>query len=264
MKRLNLALPAIALAFAADAAAAETKFNLSSDYVDYSGTHGNRHENSLEATSDFGATAVVLSGTHGRRKFGAESFSAVKASATVYQDWTDRFHTRTQVAVSSNDPVFANREVAQDLSYKPVHGLTVTAGGKYARYHGNTDVYSWSLGGSAYLPGMILSYRYSSYDIERLGDSHGHLASLRLRDPKGSGSTQLWVGSGTSLHEDEPFAAALKGKQRGVMLQRVQPIGGGVALVLGAGRTWYSTDLNDYTGTRATLGFTYAARRLFK
>ena len=89
-----------------------------------------------------------------------------------------------------------------------------------------------------------------------LGKSHAHLASFRLKDGRGAGSTQLWLGSGSSLHEQLQFAGARDGKYRSVAIQRVQPLHGPISLNLGLGRTWYQTDDGRYHGTTLTFGLT--------
>lgn len=76
----------------------------------------------------------------------------------------------------------------------------------------------------------------------------------RVKDGRRDGYTQLWAGISNSLHEQEILLSRGKGKYRGLTLQRVQPIGGPVAVNLSVGRTWYHTPVADYRGTTASIG----------
>ena len=99
-----------------------------------------------------------------------------------------------------------------------------------------------------------MNYRFSQFDVSKLGKSHGHSLSVRVKDGNGRGHTQLWLGSGTSLHEQLVLPVESKGKFRTAMLQRLQPIKGPVALSFGLGRSWYDTPTSNYKGTTATIG----------
>ena len=116
---------------------------------------------------------------------------------------------------------------------------------------------TWSAGAAYYMRGATLSYRYSLIASNRFGRSHAHLASFRLKDPGGSGSTQLWAGHGTSLYEvDLPRLA--NGRFTSIALQRSQPIGGGVALDIGVNRAWHGTPTGKYRGTGLVAGLSFA------
>jgi len=243
--------------------AVDTRLLLTNELTDYSAGFGRRRETTAEYSADFGKTAVTLSASHAKRKFEADSFKAVEFSGTVYHDWNDRLYTRTHVALASDKPVFASRQLANDFNVKLLPNTVVTVGGKYARYFGDRDVLSWSAGGTWYFRGGFASYRYSNYDVDRLGNSHSHLASFRLKDPRGEGLTQLWLGSGTSLHEQEITLSGRKGSYRSIALQRVQPIKGPLAVNVTLGRTWYDTNAADYRGTTASIGLNYSGWRIF-
>jgi YaiO family outer membrane protein len=243
--------------------AADTSFSLDTERTKYTGALGSRDAASLEGTSDFGNTALSLSLSRGKRKTDEGSYSAVRAAGTIYHDWNDRVYTRTTVGVSSNQPVFATREVATDLNFKPAAGVVLTAGAKRARYFGNRDVASLSAGGSLFFSRGFVNYRFTSYDAEHTGQAKGHLATIRLRDGKGSGATQLWLGTGTSLQEEEPLLGGQEGKYRSASLKRVQPISARLAVSLSLRRTWYNTALSDYRGTTASVGLTYSGWRVF-
>jgi YaiO family outer membrane protein len=236
---------------------ADPKILLSSQYTHFSDGFGKRRQTSAGYSADLGRTAFSINATQAKRKFADESFSAVELSGTLYQDWSDRFYTRTQLGLSSNKPVFAIRQAATDLNFKLIPDTVLTVGGKYARYYGGRDVYSWSAGGTWYFGDGSVAYRFTLADVEKLGKSHSHLATIRLKDPRGDGQTQLWLGAGTALHEQEVLLSGQKGKFKSVSVQRVQPIQGDLALNLMIGRSWYDTGSTDYRGTTASVGITY-------
>jgi len=245
----------VLLAFAGAGQAADNSFTANASGTDYSKAFGSRRDMTVEATTDLGATAFTIGVSHGKRKFDAESHSAVRLTGTVYHDWSDRFYTRTFASISSDKPVYATREIANDFNYKALPNAVLTIGGKIARYADNRDARSWSGGASYYFPGGFATYRFTAYDVDRLGKSHGHLATVRIKDGKrGIGSTQLWLGSGSSLHEEEVLLTDRRGNFRSVALQRVQPIKGPLSLHIAVGRTWYDIDTAKYQGTKVTVG----------
>ncbi|MDP9423929.1 MAG: YaiO family outer membrane beta-barrel protein [Pseudomonadota bacterium] len=243
--------------------AADSKFLLTTELTDYSSGFGRRRETTAEYSADFGRTAFTISASQARRRFESDSFKAFEVSGTLYRDWNDRLYTRTHVALASDKPVFASRQFANDFNLKLLPKTVVTVGGKYARYYGDRDVLTWSVGGTRYFGDAFVTYRYSNHDVARLGKSHSHLATFRMKDPRGSGQTQLWLGAGSSLHEQEVLLSGRKGSYRGVSLQRVQPIKGPLAVNLTVGRTWYDTSATDYRGTTASIGLNYSGWRIF-
>lgn len=247
----------LAAAAAVPAYAADPKIGMNSEYTSFSGGFGTRRETTAESNLDFGRTKLVVSASHGLRKVDGDKFSAVRVSGTLYHDWNDRFYTRTSLRAGSNKPVFARKEAAQDLNFKLTPKAVLTVGGKFAQYHGGTDVLSWSAGSTYYFGGGFVTYRFSSYDSKDLRKSYGHMATARIKDPSGKGSTQLWLGAGTALHDRELLPTVQNGKFRGITVQRVQPLTKGMALTAGAGRTWYESGGNKYAGTTGTFGLTF-------
>ena len=238
--------------------AVDPKLLLSTQYTYFTDGFGKRWQTGAEYSADLGRTAFTLSAKQAKRTFATESFSAVELSGTLYHDWNDTLSTRTQIGLSSDKPVFASRQVATDLNLKLVPQTVLTLGGKYARYYGRRDVVSWSAGGTWYFGDGSVGYRFTLSDVDKLGKSHSHLATVRLKDPRGSGLTQLWLGAGTSLHEQEVLLAGQKGSYKSISLQRVQPIAGELALNLQVGRSWYDTGATDYQGTTASVGLSYS------
>lgn len=250
------AQPAYAKAAVTSENSKSTKVVVTSEYTNYSGTFGNRVETTAESINDLGNTTLVFGASQGRREIGDDKFNALRFSGTIYRDWSDRFYTRTSISASSNKPVFATREISQDLNYKPLANTVLTVGGKYAKYFGGNEALSWSAGGSYYFNGGFVTYRFSQFDVSKLGKSHGHSLSVRFKEGKGQAYTQLWLGTGTSLHDQQVLPAAANGKYRTVMLQRLQPVKGPIALSFGLGRSWYETGTSNYHGTTATVGLT--------
>ena len=235
----------------------DPKLLLSAQYTNFSDGFGSRRQTSAEYSADLGRTAFTVSATQAKRKFATDSYSAVELSGTLYQDWNDKLFTRTHVGLSADKPVFASRQVGTDLNFKLIPQAVLMVGGKYARYYGDRDVLSWSAGGTWYFGGGSVGYRFTLSDVDKLGNGYSHLATVRLKDPGGTGTTQIWLGAGTSLHEQEVLLAGQKGTYRSVALQRLQPIHGPLALNLQVGRSWYDTGTTDYRGTTGSIGITY-------
>ncbi len=257
MKHLFYWLP-VALAVATPANATESTVEATLEYTDFTGDFGEREVGTLQYDMDFGDTTVVLTGSQGRREFEDSTFHATRGSVAVYHDWTDWFSTRTSAAVATDDPVFPTLEFAQDLNFEVAPNLVLLAGGKYTRYFGDRDAWSWSGGATYYFRGGFVSYRYTGYDVEGLGNTHGHLASLRLNDPRGRGFTQFWLGAGTAVQEYEALPDVFEGDYRSVAVRRVQPLTDSLALNVAASHAWYDTGLIDYEGTTVRLGLSFS------
>jgi hypothetical protein len=103
-----------------------------------------------------------------------------------------------------------------------------------------------------YFRGGLISYRFSAFDIERLGRSAGHLGSLKLND--GGGSTQLWVGHGSAIHDADWMPTPQKGHYTGGELRRSQRLVGAVSVDVGVKRNWYETPAARFRGTGVQIG----------
>jgi len=229
--------------------------SVDADYVVYSGPNGKRQVVTARSQFDTGTTKLALGVSQGRRSAGDEKYDSTRLQLSLTHNWSARFSTRTEASVASNNPVFVNRELIQDVSYKVLPSTVLTVGGRYARYATGLDTWSWSAGVAQYFPGGYVSYRFSSYDTEHLGGSTGHLVSAKVTDPYGA--TQAWVGHGTSLLEADWMIAPEKGKYTSIELRRLQPVGGGVSLALGAKKTWFDATGNKYHGTGVHLGLVF-------
>lgn len=254
MARLHYYLAPLLLATAGTAQASDTKLLVNAEHVDFSKDFGIRTTSTLESTTDLGKTAFTIGASYGHRKFATDSYSALRVSGTIFHDWSDKVYTRTNVALSSDKPVFAKRDVSTDLNFKPVEQAVVTVGARQARYHGNRDAFTLSAGGSWYFAGGFASYRFSSAKVDILGRSHSHLATFRLKDGRKGAFTQLWLGAGTSLHEFETVPANQRGKYRSVALQRSQPLTNQLSINSTIGRAWYETPAANYRGTTVSIG----------
>lgn len=259
MTKKLFALSALALA-AAPAHAAEISLTGEFDYTAYSEQMGNRVVGSAWTSFDLGPTTVVAKGSAGERDFGAESFSGVEGELTVYRDWNDMLSTRTSASLSSDDVVFAKHSIEHDFNLKLLPKTVFLAGIKHVEYNGDIDALVLSGGVTRYFKGGFISYRFSRYDLDDMGNTRSHTASVRVNDGKGSkGFTQLWVSRGTALQEVDFAATVFKGHTTGIALRRVQPLGGKASLNMTLGHNWFETEFNDYTGLTAkgglTLGF---------
>ena len=128
----------------------------------------------------------------------------------------------------------------------------LTVGGRYSRYFGDIDSWSWSVGAARYFRGGYVSYRLSAYDTSGLGHTTGHTIGAKLNDPYGA--TQAWVGFGSELHDADWLSSPQKGHQTQVEIRRLQPIGKGVAVSFGAKQAWIEALGTHYRGTGFHIG----------
>ena len=64
----------------------------------------------------------------------------------------------------------------------------------------------------------------------------------------------MWLGMGTSLHEQEFLPVLAKGRVDSFTLQRVQPLNSNLALKADLGHSWYKTAFTKYQGTTLHVG----------
>jgi YaiO family outer membrane protein len=229
--------------------------NLNVDHTSYTGGRGTRTISTADAVARMSEdTKLYLIFSGGERRAAGNRSRSVRIGGTLRHDWTSRLSTNVSAAAASNGQIFARNEFAGDVSYKVTNAIVATAGGKYASYLGGDHVTSWSGGIGYYGRGFTATYKYSLLDSRLLGQSHAHLASFRLKDPGGSGATQLWLGQGSSLYDIVPQQSARAGKFKSVTLRREQPVAGGVKLNVGLNRTWYRTPTGNYRGTGLLAG----------
>lgn len=225
------------------------------EYLSYSGPHGSRRIVNGETRADLGKSKLSFGIAQGQRTAGDNKFRGTRVSAAVVRDWNRRISTRTSASIATNSPIFAKRDLAQDVSFKLMPQTLLTVGARHTRYFGDVTAVSLSAGAAQYFRGGFVSYRYSSYDIKGLGRSPAHLLSARLEDPYGS--SQLWLGHGESLQDLDWLASPHSGKSSRVELRRVHKIGGGVGLVVGLSKGWHDAGSGNFKSTGARLGLTF-------
>lgn len=225
------------------------------EYLSYSSGFGSRRTVNARSRIGSGKTKLFVGLAQGQRKAENERHRAARVSAALVRDWSPYLSTRTAVSIASDKPVFVNREAIQDVSWKVLPETVVTVGARYARFHNDVDVVSWTAGASQYFRGGLVSYRFSSFQTEGLGHSVGHLANVKLIDR--GGSNQLWLGRGTAINDGDWLPTAQKGKFTNVELRRSQKVGGGMAITAGLRRSWYRTPATNFRGTGVHLGVTF-------
>lgn len=235
------------------------KTSVGGDSTSFSAGKGWRRTVSAEVSRDFGATAVAFGFGQGERDFGPGKarHDGIQASARLSHEFGSRVTSTTSLAIASSSPVFARAAFAQDIDVKLGAGTVAHLGGRSSRYFGGTIVNAASAGLYQYFGGGFVSYRLSGFRTAAKGTTIAHLGSIQLKDPRGSGSTQLWLGAGSSRHEMDWTPEIMEGKFRSVALKRSQPLGGGIGLSLSLGRTTYDRPLKDYHGTKVGIGVSY-------
>lgn len=227
--------------------------SVDAEYLSYSDGFGSRRV--INANSSFGLgedTKLLFKFSHGQRSGNGERLRGSRFSGTMVHNWSSSLSTRTSASFGSKSPVFVNRELVQEVSWKPADQTVLTLGGRYARYYGDVVAKSLSAGVAQYFPGGLISYRLSAFEIEGLGRSSAHLGSLKLADR--AGSTQLWVGRGSAIHDADWLPTPRRGHYTSVELRRSQRLGGAVSLDVGIKRNWYETPAADFKGTGVQLG----------
>ena len=229
----------------------------SSELTDYSSNMGSRRQAGVELKRKVGSTTFVGQLQTGSRTAGGDRFRGTGGGLTVSHDWTAAVSTRTTATVATDSPLFPKRSIQQEVSLKVAAGIVLSLAGKSARYYGGVDVNSLSAGTSWYFHGGLVSYRFTRYGAERMGSGNAHLASFRLNDGLGAGSTQLWLGIGSSLADKNLTPLIQKGSFHSIAIRRVQPIGRNVALSFGLGEDWYKTRAGNFTALRPSLGLVF-------
>jgi YaiO family outer membrane protein len=233
--------------------------NLNVDHTSYTGGQGTRTVTTADMVarlSEDSKLYLIFSG--GERAAGGNRVRSVRISGTLRHDWSSRLSTNVTAAAATNAQVFARNEFAGEVNYKLTDGIVATAGGKYASYLAGDHVTFWSGGLGYYARGLTATYRFSLINSHLLGRSHAHLASIRLKDPGGSGATQLWFGQGTSLYDLVPEQSVKAGDFTSLTLRREQPLAAGIRLNFGLNRTWYRTPRGNYRGTGLLAGVSVA------
>lgn len=224
------------------------------NYTDYSAGHGTRNSIFADLKTKIDNGAVVIGIEQGKRDYGqGESFDAFRGKASVWYNWNDVLATRSSISLGENSPVFVRREILNDFNLKLVKNMVLTLGGRHAQYYGNTEVNSWSAGGSIYSGPLITTYRYTRYDTVGVDNSYSHLLTVRLKDNYGKGSTQFWASTGTGAYTYDWTPETRKGKLHSLSLKRIQPLTEQFAFGLVLGKQWFDTPTSNYSGLQGII-----------
>lgn len=254
---LRCVLPPFLL-FTASAYATDHKMTVGILHTAFTDDFGARSVVSAEYAAPVGPNTVVFKAQGGQRDYdNGDSFTDTSLSGTLYHHWNARFSTRTHISASSNEPVFVNRVVDQDVTYKGLPNTALTTGLKYSKYFGGVHARAWYVSGAYYFDRLTVRYRYTHNDLPSIGGSYGNLLTFRLKDPEGGGSTQLWLGQGTSVQEYDWSPIVQQGDFKSVALRRVQPITAALDVNLAVQQDWYETPVSDYEGFTSNVSLTY-------
>lgn len=249
---------ALVLAAAPCAHAGVESISTQVDHVDYDQARGSRDVAGAAVAGRIGDTRWQMEAAHGHRDFGDNAFSGTRMGASLHHDWSRYLSTRTSATFSDDSPVFANRDVSQDLMFKVLPNTVLSIGGRYAEYYGNTYLSGWSAGAQYYFPRVSASYRYSRHHLSSGGSGHGNTLMLRLQDAQGGGSSQLWLGSGTSAYVPDMDPLLLRDtRSKSVFLRRNQPLGEHLTLNVGVGKAWHETTFERFSGVSSHVGLGY-------
>ncbi|SMR83882.1 MULTISPECIES: YaiO family outer membrane beta-barrel protein [Stenotrophomonas] len=252
------ALPCALLLAAASAHAGVDRVSLQLDHTDYNEGFGKRDVQTVDVAGRTGASRWHLGLAHGERDYGTSRYSGNRVQGSLHHDWSATVATRTSVIASNDDPVFVNRQINQDILWKVAGQTVLSVGGKYAEYHGSGYVSGWSVGATHYFPRVTASVKHERHRQSNGPDGHGSTVSLRLKDRQGHGSTQLWLGSGTSGYTADADPLLLREHDaKRVFLRRSQPLGEHLVLDVGLGKTWHKTRLDRFQSVHTQVGLGY-------
>jgi YaiO family outer membrane protein len=228
------------------------------DTIDYADGHGSRDTAGFIVAGKAGDSSWQIDLTHGQRDFGPVAHSGTRFGGSLHHQWTPRLDTRTALVYSDDSPTFVNREINHDFKLKLIRNTVFNLGGRHAEYYGDTRVTGWSAGADYYFPRITASYRYSHHNVSSGGGGHGNTLSLRLKDAEGRGTSQLWIGHGTSAYAPDLDPLLLRdNRSTSVFLRRSQPLGQHLLLSAGMGKTWHETRFDRFTAVSAQVGMAY-------
>lgn len=221
---------------------------------DYSDNLGKLKSVTLEYKLVEDGVTVVLTPAIGERSTATFSETAFGAGASVYLKLSDKVSTRTFVAAAEDEPVFAKRQIAQDITFKTSSKTTFTVGGRWARYNGDRDVYYVSGTGRYYFKGGSVSYRLTYVEPEASDGFLAHLVNLSINDGNGRGKTQLWLGAGSASLDRAQAQIGFSGEDYSFTLRRLQPVSDQFSIVGQVGATSFDTPTGRITSTNVGVG----------
>ncbi len=246
----------VALSPAATAGTPKQSVSAAAETEDFSQDLGSLRSVKLEYKLEAEDTAVTFTPVLGERRSPAASETSIGAGLAVYQNWSANLSTRTAVFISEEDPVFAQYDVAHDVSAKVARDTIVTIGGRWARFFGEQDVYFASTGARHYFKRGSVAYRLSVIDPEGRQPFLAHLVNFSLKDNKGQGQTRIWLSAGEASFSRPQLGDQFDGSDIGGVIQRIQPISEKLALALTTGFNRYGRPGKDVTSTTFGLGLT--------
>lgn len=219
-----------------------------------SGGYGSVNSVRLEYKLEAGDTTVVFTPKAGERRTNTFDETAIGVEGTLYQKWSRTVSTRTSLAVAQDRSVFAHLDVAQDVTLAVMDQTTVTVGGRLARYYLGQDVVFASIGLRRYFAGGSVAYRLTRADPDNRDAFFAHMVDITLQDGAGSGRTKLWLSTGAASQVVSEFDRDPSAQDRGVQLQRTQPLTPRINLIALAGLSSYARSPGRITGTNFGLG----------
>jgi YaiO family outer membrane protein len=153
--------------------------------------------------------------------------------------------------------VFANRDISQHVNFKAGDSVVLHLGGRYTEYYGDVNARIWTTGASYYRGQWISNYRYTRYHLSDREDGDSHLFSLRRKDRNGAGSTQLWLGRGSSAFAYETLPELEDSTSTSISLRRSQPLTENIKLDALIGRTLHDSPHARYHGVSSRIGVGY-------
>jgi YaiO family outer membrane protein len=233
IKYLAAASAALACQGLAAPAAAETSqtVTVTGETQEFSDDGGSLRTVQLEYKFENDDTTVVFTPAIGERRAAGAGETAVGGGIQFYHDWSDTVSTRTGAFVAENAPVFAQYDLAQDVTVEVAERTALTVGGRYARYFGGQDVTFLSAGVRQYFGFGSVAYRASWVNPEGRNGYLAHLVNVTVNDASGGGKTRLWLSAGEASLSSAQLPANFSGQDYAAALQRVQPISRELALV---------------------------------
>jgi len=207
---------------------------------EYSDGYGSLRSIKLEYKRVDEGTTVVFTPAVGERRAAGLSETAVGGGAAIYHDWSPVISTRVSAFFAEDAPVFAQRDLALDLTAKVGGNTTLTVGGRYARYFGGKDVTFVSAGVRQYFRFGSVAYRLTRVDAEGRDAYLAHLFNISVKDARGEGRTQLWLSAGEASLSRVQMPVDFSGKDYAATLQRVQPVGGKLNIIPTLGYSSYA------------------------
>lgn len=242
------------------AAPNEQNLTIGYEHRNYSKDRGERNLEFLEYSNKFNNGGFVAKLSSADRDFGSGvSDRGTEGKLDIYYDWNDYLSTKSGITLSDNTFAFLHKEYRQDFNIKPRKNLVVNLGLKTTEYAKDVDVNAWSSGLSWYSKRVILSYKYTDYNSDEKGNSHGNTLSGKLKDIEGKGNTQLWLGFGTGAYsyEWDPTNSKLSGDFKSITVRREQPFLNNWLLGISAGKNWYETPLDNYYSINGKIDISY-------